>query len=416
MDHLIADRTRDSLRDLAAWRLTCSTFNALCSDETRCRCFCFAACPVLFGLALSPVYGAPSRVQTEDGLQLTWKLRAELIKHGLPTGRLIDQGTSSPGMFTYEESADPGLAGRQVEAVDGATGRVHTNVDGDMHNLIAEQPFLNTNGPALLKAYRALHATSVSDSAVADADMVEDAVPTLAAASAQTVAESDDLFAGGQSALAQYQRERTERRLTPADRDQLAPLANTFLFKGVDYFEVTVLRNTVVTNRASAVAVSQWFEAISFLGWNRNSIAYHSDDGTVRRTEDIEVRALACVRACACVACECARWLMSSSFPLTVEGYVRAVHNGRRGGLRSRLGRQRGVLCAHPRSSRCCAHGGGILSRRRQQRHQVVHQEAEDGAQALVPLHRYVLIALSQSCRARACSQPTQARCACTTC
>eukprot|EP01128_Nolandella_sp_AFSM9_P010857 TRINITY_DN7574_c0_g1_i1.p1 TRINITY_DN7574_c0_g1~~TRINITY_DN7574_c0_g1_i1.p1 ORF type:complete len:353 (-),score=33.58 TRINITY_DN7574_c0_g1_i1:129-1187(-) len=53
---------------------------------------------------------------------------------------------------------------------------------------------------------------------------------------------------------------------------------------GREYFELVLVRNTVQFNRAIAIGISakELPRYVSFLGWSRNSIAYHSDDGTIR--------------------------------------------------------------------------------------------------------------------------------------
>jgi hypothetical protein len=235
-------------RDLAAWCLTCATFNALCDDETRHRCRCLAAWPVLFGLALSPVFGAPlralspasaarraedagreGRVAEGDGnaagnpVKLSWKLRAQLLSH-LPS-RLVE---AKRRWYTTEED-EAGIHVEPTTGVDVETGRKHTNQGTGNTSLLADHPFVTTNRKALADALAA-----VGDEA---ADGWLDAV----------------------------------------------------LFRGVEYFEMTVIHNTPSYNKAAAIGISQFFHYISFLGWNRTSIGYHSDDGFihggVRRSE-----------------------------------------------------------------------------------------------------------------------------------
>jgi hypothetical protein len=66
-------------RDLAAWCLTCSTFSSMCDVEARCRCLCLAAQPVLFGLALSPLFSTPEARTAEMQKKCWWRLRARLL-------------------------------------------------------------------------------------------------------------------------------------------------------------------------------------------------------------------------------------------------------------------------------------------------------------------------------------------------
>jgi hypothetical protein len=276
----VVGESRDTAtRDLAAWCLTCSTFNALCDDETRHRCRCLAAWPVLFGLALSPVFGAPlralspasaarraedaergGRVAEGDGnvgppVKLSWKLRAQLLSH-LPS-RLIE---AKRRWYTTEED-ESGIHVEPTTGVDAETGRKHTNQGTGNTSLLADHPFVTTNRKALADALAA-----VGDEA---ADGWLDAV----------------------------------------------------LFRGVEYFEMTVIHNTPSYNKAAAIGISQFFDYISFLGWNRTSIGYHSDDGFihggVRRSETPQGRtvrsslsryvSLASVHLTRYVACACVR-------------------------------------------------------------------------------------------------------------
>lgn len=117
-----------------------------------------------------------------------------------------------------------------VEAtVDQATKRIHTNNDGQYNNLFTNKPFLTTNSDLLAK------------------------------------------LSGSETK--KNKRKETEKGDTKK-RDQL-------LFRGVEYFEMEVISNTVTRDRCTCIAITQFFTEIEFLGWNRSSIAYHSDDGKI---------------------------------------------------------------------------------------------------------------------------------------
>eukprot|EP01088_Endostelium_zonatum_P000795 TRINITY_DN11048_c0_g1_i1.p1 TRINITY_DN11048_c0_g1~~TRINITY_DN11048_c0_g1_i1.p1 ORF type:complete len:543 (-),score=145.20 TRINITY_DN11048_c0_g1_i1:80-1666(-) len=70
-----------------------------------------------------------------------------------------------------------------------------------------------------------------------------------------------------------------------AEEGQTEEIGKGLLYKGVEYFEAKVIKNTVTWNKAVAIAVSQWFQgdmSSSFVGWQDTSAAWHSDDGTIR--------------------------------------------------------------------------------------------------------------------------------------
>jgi len=215
--------------DVAAWALTCSTFYALCDEERRCRCSCLATWPVLFRLGLSPAFGggAPWHPEGEEKAssshqQLSWRLRRELLRH-IPS-RL--QEGSTPG--------EPPLVHKLPSSRSRCT----------MTNL----PFITTNSEALEKALEAVCRQQRS------------------ASQKQQQQQHDD----------------DEEEEEEEEYQRREAIGSAILFRGVEYFEMTVVHNTISWNRAAAIAITQFYTDISFLGWNRESIAYHSDDGTIR--------------------------------------------------------------------------------------------------------------------------------------
>jgi hypothetical protein len=318
---LLAASEKDSqqqLRDVAAWCLTCSTFNDVCDDETRCRLRCLAAYPGLFSLALSPLFGAPNthyvapssassstslstsssstpsssfpstttsstssststpsssqrRGAVEDyyvdGLRpprLTWRQRFALLPH-LPQRVALcasereaahaAQATHAvllKRIFRKEEDSCSAEHDEVVFTVDAKTGRHHTNTTGQHNNLLADHPLLSTNEAALLRVF---DGDGGAGGGIVDA--------------AGGVDSSDAASAGDEVAT---QRARRRRAL----------FVDSLLYRGVEYFEMEVLNNQVSWNRAVAIAIAQHFDSMSFLGWTSTTIAYHSDDGTIR--------------------------------------------------------------------------------------------------------------------------------------
>ena len=95
-------------------------------------------------------------------------------------------------------------------------------------------------------------------------------------------------------------RERESKKERPRERGQkreerylnLAVQVDpdSVLYRGIEYFEIRLIKNTVSFNKAQCIAVAEAFQEqdISFLGWldrSVTSMAYHSDDGTLRGYE-----------------------------------------------------------------------------------------------------------------------------------
>jgi hypothetical protein len=252
---------------VAAWCLTCSNFNDVCDIETRCRATCMATSPVLFGLGLSPIFGGPfyahpaappngedsapaspssgrmtessdaEQIGTEPGApRLTWQQRAELLPY-LPQRLVLCEGNRGD-----TKSYGGGVLKRIFKkenkfewSVDTKTGRYHMHDMPHVYqNLHADHPFLSANEEALARVYE------------------------------------HQRHAGGEEDA----KERKERFM------------RSVLFRGVEYFEMSVLQNTVVWNKAAAIGIAQRFSDMSFLGWTPDAIAYHSDDGTIRGGPD----------------------------------------------------------------------------------------------------------------------------------
>ena len=201
-----------------------------------------------------------------DGLgppRLTWRQRFALLPH-LPQRVALcasereaahaAQATHAvllKRIFRKEEDSCSAEHDEVVFTVDAKSGRHHTNTTGLHNNLLADHPFLSTNEAALLRVF--------------DGDGGAGGIVDAAGG----VDSSDAASAGDEVAT---QRARRRRAL----------FVDSLLYRGVEYFEMEVLNNQVSWNRAVAIAIAQHFDSMSFLGWTRTTIAYHSDDGTIR--------------------------------------------------------------------------------------------------------------------------------------
>lgn len=203
------------LRYLGAWSLTCTAFRDLCDAETKCRHLCLASRPVPFGLALSPLFAPPAHesfVSTgiPGGVAWWWQLRARLL-------------VALPHRLTGRRERHP--------TVVGGPSRLLREAE-DVHTVPADICMLTINR----------------------GDDRRLSTHPFVCTSRETLAE-----AFGAVARRQHAKQVTPEHLASMETEFLS----TVLFRGVDYFEVTVVCNQPGSVSPYAVGVSQAFSSCS---------------------------------------------------------------------------------------------------------------------------------------------------------
>lgn len=317
------------LRDVAAWCLTCSAFNDVCDDETRCRLRCLAAYPGLFSLALSPLFGAPNTHYVAPSSASSTSLSSSLSTSSSTSSSSFPSTTTSSTQSGLSSSTSmPSSSQRRGAAED-------YYVDGlrpprlTWRQRFALLPHLPQRIALCASEREAAHAAQAAhavvgggllkrifrkeeDSCSAEHDEVVFTVdaksgrhhtnttglhnnlladhPFLSTNEAALLRVFDgDGGACGIDAASGVDGSDAAGAGDEVARRRRALFVDSLLYRGVEYFEMVVLNNQVSWNRAVAIAVAQHFDSMSFLGWTSTAIAYHSDDGTIRGGEENEV-------------------------------------------------------------------------------------------------------------------------------